>query len=119
MIQNIDGVWQSNHGYLLRRVSNGVTGHTHTALPADTADSFEEITTEPEATGYSKEAYRAEVEKLIAERYTTGQEIQFAREKEQAEGFEEYLAYVEECKSRAREELEARASEVESQNPQP
>lgn len=111
MIQNIDGVWQSNHGYLLRRVSNGVTGHTHTALPADTADSFEEITTEPEATGYSKEAYRAEVEKLIAERYTTGQEIQFAREKESADGYTDYLAYIEQCKARAIENLTARPEE--------
>ena len=111
MIQNIDGVWQSNHGYLLRRVSNGVTGHTHTALPADTADSFEEITTEPEATGYSKEAYRAEVEKLIAERYTTGQEIQFAREKEAADGYTDYLAYVEQCKARAIENLTTRPEE--------
>ena len=112
MIQNIDGVWQSNHGYLLRRVSNGVTGHTHTALPADTADSFEEITTEPEATGYSKEAYRAEVEKLIAERYTTGQEIQFAREKEAADGYTDYLAYIEQCKARAIENLTTRPEEA-------
>ena len=80
-------------------------------LPSDTADNFEEVDpAELAKTSYTKAEYRAEVEKLIAERYTTGQEIQFAREKETAEGYAEYLAYIEQCKARAKARLEAPAT---------
>lgn len=48
-------------------------------------------------------AYRTEVERLIGERYSVGQEIQFAREKELAgTDYADYLAYVEQCKERAK-----------------
>ena len=64
---------------------------------------WEEVDSAP---AYTKADYDREVERLIAERYTTGQEIQFAREKEEArEKFTEYLAYVEACKLRAVENL--------------
>lgn len=53
---------------------------------------------------YSSAEYRTEVERLIALKYTTGQEIQFAREKESAgKAYEEYLAYVEQCKKDAKD----------------
>ena len=57
-------------------------------------------------------AYRAEAERLIALRYTTGQEIQFAREKEAVEGYAAYLEYVEECKVRAREEASGKSTKI-------
>lgn len=60
---------------------------------------------------YTREEYAREVERLIGLRYTTGQEIQFAREGEAAgEKFGEYLRYVELCKTQAKEGLEARKS---------
>ena len=106
MIQKVNGIWQSSDGKKLRRISTGAVGTLHGALPGDTAESFEELSADnPPA--YTKEQYRAEVERLIAERYTTGQEIQFAREKESADGYADYLAYIEQCKARAIENLTA------------
>lgn len=66
---------------------------------------------------YTKDEYNAEVERLIAERYTTGQEIQFAREQTRAGGkYVEYLAYVDECKDKAKENLNNR-TECVSESP--
>lgn len=80
-------------------------------LPSDTLDSFEEVDpAELAKEKYTKAQYRAEVERLIAERYTTGQELQFLREKEAAEGYAEYLAYIETCKAEAKARLEAPAT---------
>ena len=106
MIQKVNGIWQSSDGKKLRRISTGAVGTLHGALPGDTADSFEELSAD-DTPAYTKEQYRAEVERLIAERYTTGQEIQFAREKEAADGYTDYLAYIEQCKARAIENLTA------------
>ena len=97
MIQKVNGIWKSSDGKKLRRISTGAIGTLHGALPGDTAESFEELS--------------AETERLIAERYTTGQEIQFAREKEAADGYTDYLAYIEQCKARAIENLTARPEE--------
>ncbi len=106
MIQKVNGIWQSSDGKKLRRISTGAVGTLHGALPGDTADSFEELSAD-DTPAYTREQYRAEVERLIAERYTTGQEIQFAREKEAADGYTDYLAYIEQCKARAIENLTA------------
>lgn len=73
--------------------------------PVATADidKWEEVDDNPP---YTKEEYDREVERLIALRYTTGQEIQFAREKEEAgEKYVAYLEYVERCKADARAAL--------------
>lgn len=79
----------------------------------ENANDYEELPLEA-VPRYTKEEYNAEVEKLIAERYTTGQEIQFAREQDTAgEKYAEYLAYVEECKTRAKENLERKAEQTE------
>lgn len=104
MIQKVNGIWQSSDGKRLRRISTGAVGTLHGALPGDTADSFEEVSAD-DTPAYTREQYRAEVERLIAERYTTGQEIQFAREKETADGYADYLAFVADCKARAIENL--------------
>ena len=106
MIQKVNGIWSSSDGKKLRRISTGAVGTLHGALPGDTAESFEELSADDIPT-YTREQYRAETERLIAERYTTGQEIQFAREKETAD----YLAYIEQCKARAIENLTARPEE--------
>ena len=113
MIQKVNGIWQSSDGKKLRRISTGAIGTLHAALSGDTAESFEELSADDIPT-YTREQYRAETERLIAERYTTGQEIQFAREKEAADGYADYLAYIEQCKARARAALAA-AKEAEQQ----
>ena len=111
MIQKVNGIWSSSDGKKLRRISTGAVGTLHGALPGDTAESFEELSADDIPT-YTREQYRAETERLIAERYTTGQEIQFAREKEAAAGYADYLAFVEQCKARAIENLTARPEEA-------
>ena len=110
MIQKVNGIWSSSDGKKLRRISTGAVETLHSALPCDTAESFEELSAD-DTPAYTREQYRAETERLIAERYTTGQEIQFAREKESADGYADYLAYIEQCKARAIENLTARPEE--------
>lgn len=110
MIQKVNGIWQSSDGKKLRRISTGAVRTLHSALPGDTAESFEELSAD-DTPAYTREQSRAETERLIAERYTTGQEIQFAREKESSDGYADYLAYVEQCKARAIENLTARPEE--------
>lgn len=111
MIQKVNGIWQSSDGKKLRRISTGAIGTLHAALSGDTPESFEELSAD-DTPAYTREQYRAEVERLIAERYTTGQEIQFAREKESADGYADYLAFVADCKARAIENLTARPQEA-------
>ncbi len=70
-------------------------------LPGDTLDMYEEVAAAPEPTT-EKEAYAAEVERLIAERYSTGKEIELLAERESnPEAWEEYRAYVARCKAQA------------------
>lgn len=105
MVQITDTYAYSSDGRLLRRRGTDVCGRCISLLPTDTADSFEEIDTPPP---YTKDQYDRRVEELIARRYTTGQEIQFAREREAAgEKYTEYLAYVASCKTEARAQLAA------------
>lgn len=104
MIQKVNGIWKSSDGKKLRRISTAAVRTLHSALPGDTAESFEELSAD-DTPAYTREQYRAETERLIAERYTTGQEIQFAREKESADGYADYLAYIEQCKASAIENL--------------
>lgn len=55
---------------------------------------------------YSKADYDAEVERLIAKRYSLGKEIEINRESQtKPDLYAEYLAYIEECKNQARENL--------------
>lgn len=79
-------------------------------------DLYEWVEEQPK---YTKAEYNAEVERLIAERYTTGQEIQFAREKADAgQKYADYLAYVEECKQKAKENLITRKENQDNETPQ-
>lgn len=55
----------------------------------------------------SKAEYDAEVERLIALRYSYGKEIEVNRERDtKPERYAAYLAYIEECKVRAKDKLE-------------
>lgn len=93
----------SDTGKTIHRIDSDAYGSKITLLLGDTADSFEEV---DEAPKFTKTEYDTKVEQLIAECYTMGQEVQFAREKEAAgQKYEEYLNYVEQCKVRAVEEL--------------
>lgn len=55
----------------------------------------------------SKAEYDAEVERLIALRYSYGKEIEVNRERDSKPAqFAAYMAYVEECKRQAKDKLE-------------
>lgn len=70
-------------------------------------DNWEEIAVDA-VPRYTKAQYDAEVERLIAERYSHGKEIEINREATtKPERFAEYLDYIEECKRRAKELLTA------------
>lgn len=70
-------------------------------------DRWEEIAVDA-VPRYTKAQYDAEVERLIAERYSHGKEIEINREATaKPERFAEYLEYIEECKRRAKELLTA------------
>lgn len=96
-------------GKFLHRVDTEIYV-SRVAVALDTEQEWEEVDSKPV---YTKEEYDREVERLIALRYTIGQEIQFAREKEIAgEKYAKYLAYVEECKTTAIVNLETNAALV-------
>lgn len=76
-----------------------------TTVPAANVGRWEELplTQRP---AYTRAQYAAEVERLIAERYSHGKEIEVNREAAtKPEQFAEYLSYIEECKVRAKEIL--------------
>lgn len=106
--QSAREIASDTQGMLVRRKGEGEQPFAKgMMLPSDTLDSFEEVDpAELAKEKYTKAQYRAEVERLIAERYTTGQELQFLREGDTAEGYAEYLAYIETCKAEAKARLE-------------
>lgn len=108
MIQIKNRIVFSDEGKMIRRIGAEVYVTAMTTFKDETAADFEELDEVPK---YTREEYNREVEKLIAERYTTGQEIQFAREREEAgEKYAEYLAFIEDCKVKAKESLSNRES---------
>ena len=85
---------------------------------ATDAANYEEVSV-ADIPAYTKAEYDAEVERLIAERYSHGKEIEVNREKEEKpERFAEYLAYVEQCKLAAKTSLAAKREreEINSEN---
>lgn len=90
----------------LARKSDGKPVGTRARVLRTALDEWTEADPADAEAAEARERYRARTEALIAERYTIGQEIQFAREKDSAEGYAAYLAYVEECKTRARAEAQ-------------
>lgn len=113
-IEKKDGIVQliADEGKGLKRVGSEASPVTELYTTSEDAEQWEEVESgklevengEPEV---SKDEYRKEVERLIALRYTTGQEIQFSREREGAD-YDAYLAYVEDCKRMAPESIRLR-----------
>lgn len=99
---NID----SAEGCILHRIgSEDYTEIHHASVTATDLDNWEEIADDA-VPPYTKAQYDAEVERLIAERYSHGKEIEINREATtKPERFAEYLEYIEECKRRAKEML--------------
>lgn len=103
MIQIENNQVFSTEGKHIHRPGSDVYFRRGTVAAGDTPADFEEVDQVPQ---YTKAQYNAEVERLIALRYTTGQEIQFAREQQAAgKKYADYLAYVEECKQTAKVNL--------------
>lgn len=56
--------------------------------------------------GYSQQDYEAKVETLIRERYSVSQELAILRQRDtKPDEFAAYNAYAEQCKAKARQEL--------------
>lgn len=98
---------EADAGHILHRIgSDDYTGIRRTIVKDP--EQWEEIA-EADIPPYTKAEYDAEVERLIAERYSHGKEIEINREHDtRPERFAEYLAYVDECKARAKALLRER-----------
>ena len=98
------GLWEitAGEGKVLRRRGSQEPSDARHATVTD-PDEWEEI----DAAGQpsqTKAEYDAEVERLIALRYSYGKEIEVNRERDaRPERYAAYLAYIEECKVRAKE----------------
>lgn len=93
---------EAEEGKVLRRKGSEEPSAIRQALVTD-PDEWEEIDA-AELPALSKAEYDAEVERLIALRYSYGKEIEVNRERDSKPAqFAAYLEYVEECKVRARE----------------
>ena len=98
------GLWEitAGEGMVLRRRGSQEPSDAQRATVADPGE-WEEADA-AEQPSQTKAEYDAEVERLIALRYSYGKEIEVNRERDtRPEQFAAYMAYVEECKVRARE----------------
>lgn len=103
MIQIKNNEATSTDGKWVRNKITGAVAKRQGCLPSMSADDFEELDEKP---AYTEEQYAERVEALIAEKYSTGRELALLRQKEtKPEEWEEYNAFAEACKVRAREEL--------------
>lgn len=106
------GLWQlrTDKSHILHRIgSDDYTENrdAHVSNP----DEWEELALS-EIPPYTKAEYDAEVERLIAERYSHGKEIEVNREHDtKPEQFAAYMAYIEECKAKAVANLTAKNDE--------
>lgn len=106
------GLWQlrTDKSHILHRIgSDDYTENrdAHVSNP----DEWEELALS-EIPPYTKAEYDAEVERLIAERYSHGKEIEVNREHDtKPEQFAAYMAYIEECKAKAVANLTAKNEE--------
>lgn len=92
----------ADEGKVLRRKGSTEPSDNRHATVTD-PDEWEDV--DPaDFPALSKAEYDAEVERLIALRYSYGKEIEVNRERDSKPAqFAAYLEYVEECKVRARE----------------
>lgn len=93
---------EAEEGKVLRRKGSEEPSAIRQAMVTD-PDEWEEI--DPaDFPALSKAEYDAEVERLIALRYSYGKEIEVNRERDTKPAqFAAYMAYVEECKRQAKE----------------
>lgn len=105
-------VYSSEGKYICRASKPERAFHRCTTVLGETVDDFLEVEAPPAPLPYTKRQYSAEVERLIARRYSHGQEIQLLVEKDaDPQAYADYRAYVEQCKLTATENLTARAEE--------
>lgn len=101
-----DGLYAiaTDAGHILHRIGSDDYPEIRRSVVKD-PDEWEEIAV-ADIPHCTKAQYDAEVERLIAERYSHGKEIEINREHDtKPERFAEYIAYVEECKVKAKENL--------------
>ena len=104
--QKTNGLWavDTDKDHILHRIDSDDYGEIRHAMVSN-PDEWEEIAV-TDIPPYTKAEYDAEVERLIALRYSHGKEIEVNREHDtKPERFAEYLAYIEECKATAKENL--------------
>ena len=96
---------EAEEGKVLRRKGSEEPSAIRQATVAD-PEEWEEV--DPaDFPALSKAEYDAEVERLIALRYSFGKEIEVNRERDSKPAqFAAYMAYVEECKRQAKDKLE-------------
>lgn len=100
------GLWAvaADEGCVLHRKGSRDFTRNRRAIVAD-PEAWEDVAAEA-VPQYSREEYCREVERLIALRYSHGREIEVNREREsKPERFAEYMAYVDQCKVVAVENL--------------
>ena len=101
------GLWEitAGEGMVLRRRGSQEPSDARHATVTDPGEWEEADPADFPA--LSKAEYDAEVERLIALRYSYGKEIEVNRERDtRPEQFAVYLEYVEECKRQAKDKLE-------------
>lgn len=104
--QEANGLWaiDTDADHILHRIGSDDYSEIRRAM-VKAPDEWEEVAV-ADIPPYPKAQYDAEVERLIAERYSHGKEIEINREHDtKPERFAEYMAYVEECKVRAKVNL--------------
>ena len=96
---------EAEEGKVLRRKGSEEPSAIRQAMVTDPGE-WEEV--DPaDFPALSKAEYDAEVERLIALRYSYGKEIEVNRERDTKPAqFAAYLEYVEECKRQAKDKLE-------------
>lgn len=103
------GLWQlrTDKSHILHRIGSDDYTEMRDAHVSNPVE-WEELALS-EIPPYTKAEYDAEVERLIAERYSHGKEIEVNREHDtKPEQFAAYMAYIEECKARAVANLTAK-----------
>ena len=106
------GLWQlrTDKSHILHRIGSDDYTEKRDAHVSNPVE-WEELALS-EIPPYTKAEYDAEVERLIAERYSHGKEIEVNREHDtKPEQFAAYMAYIEECKAKAVANLTANNDE--------
>lgn len=104
----------STEGKYVHRIGTETYVKRSTILPTDTIMDFEEVDELPK---YTEQEYKEKVQELIALRYSISDEIALinnARDKSEKHiaELDEYMAYREECKIKAKEILANEAKEI-------